>query len=170
MSIVQVLFSFSLSLFYNCTLHFIICWITKHILKHQCPTNLSQFYLCSSTWLIEISFKFPQDIFGLKYIIEWEAASKSTLSRVSLVSPPMQETCVWSLVWEDPIGRRATKPFTCHVANCLMEQPICYKNECVRLWSVVRKEVRLLVLEYTRHNLLSYHWVNLAANLGSVEP
>ena len=82
----------------------------------------------------------------------------------------MQETCVWSLVWEDPIGRRATKPLTCHVANCLTEQPMCYKTECVRLWSIVRKELRLLVLEYTRHNPLSYHWVNLAANPGSVEP
>ena len=44
---------------------------------------------------------------------------------------PMQETWVWSLIWEDPTCRRATKPLHCSYWVCAQGQELKLLSPCV---------------------------------------
>ena len=60
------------------------------------------------------------------FILKWGAFLGAQWWGVHL---PMQETWVWSLIWEDPTCHRATKPGTC---NCWAHVPQLLKPACPR--------------------------------------
>ena len=84
----------------------------------QLPPALSA--LCPShapatgpLFLLVSNYRTPDDSSSQKSTLNKEQCRAFLVARWSRIPPPMQETQVWFLVWEDPTCSRVTKP-VCH--------------------------------------------------------